>query len=803
MQDVRYTHQLETTDAQFFSHLKIPGALGRAFAAARKSGDAAAAVAAVAEHFRTRSAPSVFFYCHGAPWHETDAPGRVLDKAALLLKNKLRNSWPPHHVVPLTGRGGKLDFDQALTEAGSATSRHTFVTELSTAWALTGKPLYIRKAVELMQAFVAAAPFELDPKFLEDHDAYFGGRGNYTLSVCYRAFRWVDFLYCGALQAPGLVSDAEVVWIVKQIWFWAMQYYRLVGDVLRRDNHHLVDHGHSQFFFGMMFPEFDVSAKLTAYGAKVIRFHGANNLLPDGGNAEHSAEYQYHITYHYLHPLGIAQANRFPLFNAKTRGLIGKWAEFNAGLAMPDGAIPPIGDSAGRTYHHFFGRLAVPVMTPRLAAMGRGVGCAPGAASVIAAPEVARKLHGWRSGTPPQIGLAPYYLEAGKIAPPDAKQLPAAASVQFPQGGYTVLREKWSPDSDYLAMSHFSPELLGGHAHFDPLSFVLYSGGKLLIGDPATWLYFDPRFFGHGGGKVRPTAAKVQYHRGYSYGADSHNVFVRNFDFIRPLRALSHFSSYGLDRNPLCGLGLFEAGGPIELAEAWHDEFAPFRHHRFLVHLRGLGFVFIDRMNSRKGKLSPHDYTQAYHADFDLVVAPLKPPVDGALRIGSGAASCLMVPGRETETRWEVFRDEYLTGVYALGRKPGGPNPWVAELGRQVRGDVVFATFVLTHAGREAKTVPTARYLGVTPAPWMGWQTDGYTANALDLGAHGTLYVASCPYHRPVESKEFSTDGELAVVHLDRRGGVVAWALARGSRLVVRGRSLFKGKKISWRNGGK
>ena len=83
----------------------------------------------------------------------------------------------------------------------------------------------------------------------------------------------------------------------------------------------------------------------------------------------------------------------------------------------------------------------------------------------------------------------------------------------------------------------------------------------------------------------------------------------------------------------------------------------------------------------------------------------------------------------------------------------------------------------------------------------MTWQTDGLSAHALDLGANGTLLTASCPYGKPLISDDLETDAELAVVHLTSKGKVKSWALARGSRLSVRGRKIVGGRKMEWRSG--
>ena len=111
------------------------------------------------------------------------------------------------------------------------------------------------------------------------------------------------------------LPTADVFWLVKQLWFYTVQYHRFSDDGMRRDNHHLLDHGIIPFIMGMMFPEFAGGEELRERGAKVMRFHVGHNLLKDGSYCEHSTEYQYHITYGYFHPYGVAKANEYKLFN--------------------------------------------------------------------------------------------------------------------------------------------------------------------------------------------------------------------------------------------------------------------------------------------------------------------------------------------------------------------------------------------------------------------------------------------------------------------------------------------------------
>ena len=64
---------------------------------------------------------------------------------------------------------------------------------------------------------------------------------------------------------------------------------------------------------------------------------------------------------------------------------------------------------------------------------------------------------------------------------------PDHASHIWPDAGYHVMRDKWGEDGQYLL---FDGGPYGdGHQHEDKLNFVLYSHGRLLLGDPNIYSY--------------------------------------------------------------------------------------------------------------------------------------------------------------------------------------------------------------------------------------------------------------------------------------------------------------------------
>ena len=778
MRDIPFPDQRTATDEQFLRHLRLPGGAGAQLRAAHRARDDREAVRVVASHFRTRSSPRWPFYMHGTAWLERGRHSPVLVSAKRLLRDVHQCFWPPYAVDDLSRAGGDLDWAKGLARQYGNMSRHTFLPELTTAFALTGDAAYLAKAWELMRSFADAFPFVLDPHAAEDSDRRFGLPPNGAGDIVLRAARWLDFMHSGALHVPGVMSDADVFWFVKQCWFHAMQISRFCGDPMRRDNHHLTDHGHGPFLFGVMFPEFTVARALERQGRRTYQFHLSRNLLADGGYAEHCTKYQYHIFYTYSAALALAKANGLRLCSPREEERLAQWAEFLARACKPDGILVEYGDEFGASLSHFFSTLAAPVMSPALAGMAQALGYRPGSPCVETPAGLARRFARWTPGRPPRIGLSSWF--GGSPAYRTVKPSTSSPAAQYPNTGFTFFRSEWSRNADYLAVSHYTDSLPHSHTHWDMMAFTLHTQGRTLIGDPATRLY----------GMRDPDR------RGYLYAADAHNCLVMNDDTLKPLSAFAHECCWG-GYPPKHGLGLFRAGGPIEVMEMWHDAYAPTRHRRYVVHVRGIGFAWVDLLSRTGLDLRPHQYSQRFHFEGDVAIAPRVPGQGQSLAAGSAGAHCLIVPGRETQSTWKSWRDERLVGTPGVPATRVRPAPWVAELTRRVEGPAVFATFVLTTPAARAAAIEP-RYLGSKPGEWKYRQHDGLSAHVLDLGGLGSLLLASCPYGMPLRSPEMTTDAQLAVVWMDSKRKPRGWSLVKGSHLVVGGRKLAAGRRHEW-----
>ena len=148
MRQSPHVHQTDTTDLQFLEELTIRGPAGGRLRRALSDGDLPAARKTVAGHFRTRRAPAWSYWSHGSPWHQTDAVGSVLEKAQQLLQHRFRNSWPPHQWMDLHNSAASVAWHKGLASANTSIARGTWITELTTAFALTGDRRFARKALE-------------------------------------------------------------------------------------------------------------------------------------------------------------------------------------------------------------------------------------------------------------------------------------------------------------------------------------------------------------------------------------------------------------------------------------------------------------------------------------------------------------------------------------------------------------------------------------------------------------------------------------------------------------------------------
>ena len=238
-------------------------------------------------------------------------------------------------------------------------------------------------------------------------------------------------------------------------------------------NTHLTGEALGLFYLGSLLPEFKESARWRNTGLRILLAQLERHVRPDGVYFEQSSYYHRYTTDFYLHLWLMLSANgETPSSNltAKLKLLL----DHLMYITRPDGTTPLFGDDDG-------GRL-LPLdyhqSNDFRSTLSTG-------AAVFERPDYKFVAGGPREETLWLVGPKGLAALDGVAAEEPAKQ-----SNSFDSGGYYVMRDGWTPDSNYLLFD-CGPHGIDncGHAHADALSFDLAAHGRTLLVDPGTCTY--------------------------------------------------------------------------------------------------------------------------------------------------------------------------------------------------------------------------------------------------------------------------------------------------------------------------
>ena len=200
---------------------------------------------------------------------------------------------------------------------------------------------------------------------------------------------------------------------------------------------------------------------------------------------------------------------------------------------------------------------------------------------------------------------------------------PDHASHAWSSAGYYVMRSRWGDDGQYL---FFDGAPWGAsHQHEDKLSFVLYSHGRLLIGDPNIYSY----------------AATELTH--YFKSARGHNVvMIDGKGQARRFRPEATLATVG--RNEWVSREAFDFVSS-EYMEGWADEPFPgrgkredvdhrFSHRRAVFYVKPGYWILCDLIG---GDDQPHDLEQIFHIAPIHVRQGAEPMRAGAVSVSASA----------------------------------------------------------------------------------------------------------------------------------------------------------------------
>lgn len=201
-------------------------------------------------------------------------------------------------------------------------------------------------------------------------------------------------------------------------------------------------------------PEFKLSPLFYEVGMSRLTWANAEVFLPDGFQSECSPQY-----------------HRFPLTGIVVALKLAKFMK----APVPEALMGQYEAGVEALQHIAYPNRMLPMLSDTCPLRHSAVGDFEAGAEVFARRDFRWLATNGREGTPP-----------------------AELSHDFTHAGYCVMRDKWGPDGQVLIFD--AGNFGSGHQHEDKLNFVLYGGGRELIGDPGIYSYkadeFEPYWRG-------------------------------------------------------------------------------------------------------------------------------------------------------------------------------------------------------------------------------------------------------------------------------------------------------------------
>ena len=446
--------------------------------------DKARATSDLLEYFRSRSEPT-FFRSFETPEKTAVAfqerwPGtaqRIIEKADricagnfdLLGHSNLDFGNPiDWQFEPISGKRiplvhwSKLDYlDSEL--AGDKKiiwelNRHQYFATLGQAYWLTGDERYAQVFANHLDAWMDANPPKLGINWAS------------SLEVAFRSMAWLWAFYF--FKASPSFSTATFTRAWKFLYLSARHLESYLSTYFS-PNTHLTGEALGLFFLGTLLPEFKEAKRWQDLGRQILINQVPVHVRDDGVYFEQSSYYHRYTTDFYIHFLLLSRANNLPIPLTVEEAIV-RLLDHLMYITRPDGTTPLFGDDDG-------GRLAM--LDVRAANDFRGT-LATGSLLFdrgdykFVADGAAEELF-WLTG-----------VEELRRFDSIVTTPPSETSKAFHDGGYFVMRDGWTRESNYLLFDcgpHGS--LNCGHAHADALSIDLAANGRTVLVDPGTYTY--------------------------------------------------------------------------------------------------------------------------------------------------------------------------------------------------------------------------------------------------------------------------------------------------------------------------
>jgi hypothetical protein len=706
-------------------------------AAMKETGAESLGAERVLAHFRARPVPR--FFAAFADSERTVAHLRsrfgaqavVIERArricegsfSLLGHTGLRFGSPPDfHLEPVSGKrapasvhwsrvdelGSELTGDKKITWE---LNRCQYFETLGRAYWQTGDEVYAQTFALHLSAWMEQNP---------------PGRGlNWvsSLEVAFRAISWLWALY--------FFRDAEA--LHPQLFLRALKFLYLHARHLETylstyssPNTHLTGEALGLFYLGTLWPELAGAARWRKTGERILMEELRRHVRPDGVYFEQSTYYGRYTADFYTHLYILSKANGrtvAPEVSERLAALL----DHLMYITRPDGTTPFLGDDDG-------GRLVM--LDERARSDFRAV-LSTGA--VLFGREDYKLVAGEAAEETLWL-LGPDGLESFDRL---AERAPAATSRAFPDGGYYVMRDGWTSDSNYLIVDCGPHGWLNcGHAHADALSFDLAARGRALLVDPGTYTYT-------GSAEQRDWFRDSLAHNTLAVDCESSSVPGGPFDWKHVARARAR---------------AWTSRERFDFFEGTHDGYArlpsPVTHTRSLLFLKGDYWIMRDRVETT----GAHRYDLRFH--FAAEADPALRTVDEVeavreRRVNSAGLELFAFGDRASAWRKE---SGFVSSCYG-----SRDQSQVFVLSTEAEGAQEFVTYLLPRRAGEREDMRVR-------------EVEALSGRAFELAAAGRRDLLLLGGDGPrAETDEVSVDGEWAWLRLKGLEGLEGFEGLDGS----------------------
>lgn len=436
------------------------------------------------EHFRSRTSTKFFasfdephVTLEALPQHFAFERQPLIERAGRILEGRFNLlgfddlffgepiDW---HLEPVSGKRAPLLHWSRIDEIDSRATgdkkivwelnRHQYFITLGRAYWLTQDERYAETFATHLSGWMDANPPKLGLNWIS------------SLEVAYRAISWLWAFYFFK-DSPHLT---------KKLFTRALKFLYLHARHLETylstyssPNTHLTGEALGLFYLGTLLPEFRCAPRWREKGSRILLEELARHVLSDGVYFERASYYHRYTADIYMHFLILSERNGgadSEELKTKLQSLLDHLMH----ITRPDGTTPFIGDDDGGRLLIFDEREA----NDFRAALSTGASLFQRGDYKFVAGEAAEETL-WLAG---QAGV--------RMFEQLASQTPFATSLDFPDGGYYVMRDGWTRDANYLLLDCGAHGVFNcGHAHADALSFELAARGRVLLVDSGTYTY--------------------------------------------------------------------------------------------------------------------------------------------------------------------------------------------------------------------------------------------------------------------------------------------------------------------------